>query len=44
MKGYWTHFAKRGLPGSFGTAFWPLFNTVTQEMKSLGATRAADRD
>jgi para-nitrobenzyl esterase len=35
MKGYRTHFAKRGLPGSSGTAFWPLFNTVTQEMKSL---------
>jgi carboxylesterase type B len=35
MKGYWTNFAKRGLPGSFGTAFWPLFNTVTQEMQSL---------
>jgi carboxylesterase type B len=35
MKGYWTNLAKRGLPGSFGTAFWPLFNTVTQEMQSL---------
>jgi para-nitrobenzyl esterase len=31
MKGYWTNFARRGFPGSF----WPLFNTVTQQMQSL---------
>jgi para-nitrobenzyl esterase len=31
MKGYWTNFAKRGWPG----AFWPLFNSVSQEMRSL---------
>ena len=35
MKGYWTNFAKRGFPSSFGTPFWPLFNTVTQKMQSL---------
>ncbi len=35
MKGYWTNFAKRGVPGSFGIPFWPLFNTVTQQMQSL---------
>jgi para-nitrobenzyl esterase len=35
MKGYWTNFAKRGVPGSFGSPFWPLFNTVTQRMQSL---------
>jgi para-nitrobenzyl esterase len=35
MKGYWTNFAKRGVPGSFGSPFWPLFNTVTQQMQSL---------
>ena len=31
MKGYWTNFAKRGFP----SPFWPLFNTVTQTMRSL---------
>jgi para-nitrobenzyl esterase len=35
MKGYWTHFAKRGFPSSFRTPFWPLFNSVTQPMQSL---------
>jgi para-nitrobenzyl esterase len=35
MKGYWTNFAKRGIPGSFGSPFWPLFNSVTQPMQSL---------
>jgi para-nitrobenzyl esterase len=35
MKGYWTNFAKRGLPSSFGTPFWPLFNNLTQKMQSL---------
>ena len=35
MKGYWTNFAKRGFPSSFGTPFWPLFNGVTQKMQSL---------
>ena len=35
MKGYWTNFAKRGFPSSFGTPFWPLFNNLTQKMQSL---------
>jgi para-nitrobenzyl esterase len=35
MKGYWTNFAKRGLPSSFGAPFWPLFNGLTQQMESL---------
>ena len=34
MKGYWTNFAKRGFPSSFGTRFWPFFN-LTQKMRSL---------
>ncbi len=35
MKGYWTNFAKRGFPSSFGTPFWPFFNNLTQKMQSL---------
>ena len=35
MKGYWTNFAKRGFPASFGTPFWPLFNDLIQQMQSL---------
>jgi para-nitrobenzyl esterase len=35
MKGYWTNFAKRGVPSSSGTPFWPLFNNLTQKMQSL---------
>jgi para-nitrobenzyl esterase len=35
MKGYWTNFAQGGIPGSFGSPFWPLFNSVTQQMQSL---------
>ena len=35
MKGYWTNFAKRGFPSSFGTPFWPLFTNITQKMQSL---------
>ncbi len=35
MKGYWTNFAKSGLPSSFGAPFWPLFNGLTQPMQSL---------
>jgi para-nitrobenzyl esterase len=35
MKGYWTNFAKHGFPSSFGTPFWPLFNSLTQKMQSL---------
>ena len=34
MKGYWTNFAKRGFPSSFGAPFWPPFN-FTQKMQSL---------
>ncbi|MGB6578836.1 MAG: carboxylesterase family protein [Streptosporangiaceae bacterium] len=35
MKSYWTNFAKRGFPTSFGTPFWPHFNSVTQQIQSL---------
>ncbi len=35
MKEYWTNFAKRGFPTSFGTSFWSLFNNLTQKMQSL---------
>ena len=35
MKGYWTAFAKRGVPSSAGTPFWPLFSNLTQQMQSM---------
>jgi para-nitrobenzyl esterase len=35
MKGYWTNFAKRGFPSSFGSPFWPTFQDVAQQMQSL---------
>jgi para-nitrobenzyl esterase len=35
MKSYWTNFAKRGSPSSFGIPVWPRFNNVTQQMQSL---------
>ncbi len=35
MKGYWTNFAKRGIPAASGTPFWPLFSNLTQKMQSL---------
>jgi para-nitrobenzyl esterase len=35
MKNYWTNFAKRGFPSSFGTPFWPHWNNGTQQMQSL---------
>jgi para-nitrobenzyl esterase len=35
MKVYWTNFASRGLPSSFGSPFWPTFNNLTQTMQSL---------
>jgi para-nitrobenzyl esterase len=35
MKRYWTDFAKRGFPSSFGTPFWPPFNSATQKIESL---------
>jgi para-nitrobenzyl esterase len=35
MKSYRTNFAKRGFPTSFGTPFWPHFNSVTQQIQSL---------
>jgi len=35
MKRYWTNFARSGLPGSFGTSFWPPFSSRTQQMQSL---------
>jgi para-nitrobenzyl esterase len=39
MKGYWTGFANRGFPASFGASFgasfWPRFNDLTQEIQSL---------
>ena len=44
MKSYWTNFAKRGFPTSFGTPFWPHYNGVTQQIQSLVPAHAADRD
>lgn len=35
MKGYWTNFAKRGSPSSFGSPVWRPFDEVTQAMQSL---------
>jgi para-nitrobenzyl esterase len=35
MQRYWTDFAKRGFPTSFGTPFWPRFNDLAQPMESL---------
>jgi para-nitrobenzyl esterase len=35
MKGYWTNFATRGIPTSFGTPFWPLFTGLNQAVESL---------
>ena len=35
MKGYWTNFAKRGVPSSFSVPSWPRFNDLTQRMQSL---------
>ena len=35
MKGYWTNFARRGFPASFGTPSWPLFNNLTHKLQSL---------
>jgi para-nitrobenzyl esterase len=35
MQTYWTNFAKRGFPSSFGTPFWRPFQNATQPMQSL---------
>ena len=35
MKRYWTNFARRGFPASFGTPFWPLFTSTGRQMQSL---------
>ncbi len=35
MKGYWTNFAKRGLPASFGSPPWQPFGNLTHRMQSL---------
>ena len=35
MQGYWTNFAKRGFPSSFGSPFWQPFQDSTQRMQSL---------
>jgi para-nitrobenzyl esterase len=35
MKEYWTNFAKRGFPSSFGSPVWEPFQDVTQPMQSL---------
>jgi para-nitrobenzyl esterase len=35
MQGYWTNFAKRGFPSSFGEPIWPHFDSVSQQMISL---------
>ena len=35
MQTYWTNFAKRGFPSSFGSSFWQPFHDVSQRMQSL---------
>jgi para-nitrobenzyl esterase len=35
MKTYWTNFAKRGFPSSFGSSFWQPFHDTSQRMQSL---------
>jgi para-nitrobenzyl esterase len=35
MRGYWTDFAKRGFPSSFGAPLWPPFTGLTQATQSL---------
>jgi para-nitrobenzyl esterase len=35
MKGYWTGFARRGLPSSRRTPFWPPFSNRAQTVESL---------
>jgi para-nitrobenzyl esterase len=35
MRRYWTNFAARGFPSSFGEPFWPRFDGVSQRMLSL---------
>ena len=35
MKTYWTNFAKRGFPSSFGSSFWQPFHDASQRMQSL---------
>ena len=35
MQGYWTNFAKRGFPSSFGEPLWPHFDSTGQRMISL---------
>jgi len=45
MKGYWTNFAKRGIPSASGTPSWPLFSNLTQKMQSLAPpTPQTERD
>src|ERR1700733_11490155 len=35
MQTYWTNFAKRGFPSSFGSPFWRPFQNATEPMQSL---------
>jgi para-nitrobenzyl esterase len=35
MQRYWTNFAARAVPTSFGTPFWPSFTSSGQRMQSL---------
>ena len=35
MRRYWTNFAERGFPSSFGIPFWQNFNKVTHQIQSL---------
>lgn len=35
MKGYWTNFAKRGVPFSSGAPFWAPFSNLSQPIQSL---------
>lgn len=43
MKGYWTNFAPRGIPTSFGTPFWPLFIGFNQAIVIAVVTRSRFR-
>ena len=35
MQTYWTNFAKRGFPSSFGSPFWQPFHALSEQMQSL---------
>jgi para-nitrobenzyl esterase len=39
MRSYWTTMARRGEPSSFGTPFWPRFDSATARIQSLAPSR-----